>query len=107
VYGCAYAGGLLAHYRVGQMAWSGLWPGAVSPPGEVAHLESLAFGAGTGWREYPELRARLPMLRIDDAMLPRALEIARLGLAEFHAGRATTAGFAQPVYLRDQVVSTR
>jgi tRNA threonylcarbamoyladenosine biosynthesis protein TsaB len=77
----------------------------VSTPSAVAGLPSLAFGAGTGWRAYPELRGRYPVLPINDGMLPRALEVARLGIAEFQAGRATTAADAQPVYLRDQVVS--
>jgi tRNA threonylcarbamoyladenosine biosynthesis protein TsaB len=79
----------------------------VGPPSAVAELQSLALGVGTGWRAYPELRRRYPTLQIDDGMLPRAIEIAQLGIAEFQANRATVAAHAQPVYLRDQVVSLR
>jgi tRNA threonylcarbamoyladenosine biosynthesis protein TsaB len=97
-----------AEYRVGSDGMVGLVDQEqVSSPSAVPELKSLAFGAGTGWRAYPELRGRYPALQIDDAMLPRALEVARLGLKEFQAGRATTAANAQPVYLRDQVVLNR
>jgi tRNA threonylcarbamoyladenosine biosynthesis protein TsaB len=97
-----------AQYRVGSDGLVGLvHQEQVGPPSAVPDLESLVFGAGTGWRAYPELKSRYPKLRIDDAMLPRALEITRLGLAEFHAGLATSAANAQPVYLRDQVVLNR
>ena len=79
----------------------------VGPVSTVANVQTPAFGAGTGWRAYAELRDRYPTLRVDDGMLPRAQEVAKLGIAEFQAGRVTDAGNAQPVYLRDQVVSTR
>jgi tRNA threonylcarbamoyladenosine biosynthesis protein TsaB len=80
----------------------------VSAPGQVdADAASLAMGVGTGWRAYTELRTRYPSLLIDDSMLPRASEVAQLAIAEFAAHRATTAAHAQPVYLRDQVVSIR
>jgi tRNA threonylcarbamoyladenosine biosynthesis protein TsaB len=78
----------------------------VSAPSIVAvDAESLAVGVGTGWRAYPELRDHYTRLPLDDSMLPRAVEVAQLGMAEIAAGRATTAAYAQPVYLRDQVVS--
>ena len=97
-----------ARYRVGQTGLVSLvGEEQVSPPGSVTNSLMPAFGAGTGWRAYAELRDRYSTLRIDDGMLPRALEVARLGIAEFQAGRVTDAGNAQPVYLRDQVVSTR
>lgn len=68
-------------------------------PGEIS------FGAGTGWRAYPELRARYPNLPIDDQLLPRAIEIAQLASAEFEDGHTASAADAQPVYLRDRVVT--
>jgi len=76
-----------------------------APSAVDAEAASLAFGAGTGWRAYTELRGNYASLLIDDSMLPRASEVAQLGIREFQAGRATTAALAQPVYLRDQVVS--
>jgi tRNA A37 threonylcarbamoyladenosine modification protein TsaB len=42
-------------------------------------------------------------LPVDAELLPRAQEVARLAMAEFHAGRAVGAAKAQPVYLRDRV----
>jgi tRNA threonylcarbamoyladenosine biosynthesis protein TsaB len=77
----------------------------VSAPSAVDAAAPLIVGVGTGWRAYPELALCYPGLPFDDALLPRALEVAQLGLAEFQAGRATTAAEAQPVYLRDQVVA--
>jgi tRNA threonylcarbamoyladenosine biosynthesis protein TsaB len=80
----------------------------VSSPSSVkVNAASLAVGAGTGWRAYPPLLDGYPGLQIDDSMLPRALEIAQLGLVEFGANRATKAALAQPIYLRDQVVASR
>jgi tRNA threonylcarbamoyladenosine biosynthesis protein TsaB len=79
----------------------------VSAPSTVdIEAASVALGVGTGWRAYPELRNKYASLRTDDSLLPRAIEIAQLSRNEFEAGRATTAANAQPVYLRDQVVST-
>jgi tRNA threonylcarbamoyladenosine biosynthesis protein TsaB len=78
----------------------------VEPPEMVrADPSSIACGVGTGWRAYPELRERFPALHVDDSMLPRALEVARLGQVELSAGRTTSAAHAQPVYLRDQVAA--
>jgi tRNA threonylcarbamoyladenosine biosynthesis protein TsaB len=78
----------------------------VGDPRSVAIGEvDIEFGVGPGWRAYPVLRERFPTLQIDDTLLPRAVEIAVLGIAQFEAGLATTAQEAQPVYLRDQVVA--
>lgn len=76
-----------------------------NPLSVVTSEVEIAFGVGTGWRAYSILRERFPELQIDDTLLPRAAEIALLGLAQFKAGLATTAKEAQPVYLRDQVVA--
>lgn len=77
----------------------------VSAPTDVEVDASLACGVGTGWRAYPELRSAHPSLPLDDSLLPRALEVARLARPEFAAGRATDAAHAQPIYLRDRVVA--
>jgi tRNA threonylcarbamoyladenosine biosynthesis protein TsaB len=94
-------------YRVGANGLVGLVGiEQVSPPSAVVAAAPV-LGVGTGWRAYPELRQRFPTLLVDDSLLPQALEIAQLGIAEFLVGRVSTAANAQPVYLRDQVVSVR
>jgi len=94
-----------ANYEVGDDGLVRLVEGEhVGSPNHVAATD-IEFGVGTGWRAYPELRNKYPLLRIDATLLPRAIEIAQLARGEFRAGRATTAAQAQPVYLRDQVVS--
>jgi tRNA threonylcarbamoyladenosine biosynthesis protein TsaB len=77
---------------------------SVAPPESVRVDGShIRFGAGTAWRQYPQLRSHYTGLAVDDTVLPRAREIAHLAVAEFNAGRVVHAGEAQPVYLRDQV----
>jgi tRNA threonylcarbamoyladenosine biosynthesis protein TsaB len=62
-------------------------------------------GVGRGFRAYPDLvtvvaeRVRV----LDDRLLPRAVEIAKLAVTEVQAGRVVTAEEAIPVYLRDDV----
>jgi tRNA threonylcarbamoyladenosine biosynthesis protein TsaB len=78
----------------------------VSSPAIVGVSEiDIAVGVGTGWSAYPGLRASFPELPLDDTLLPRAIEIAELGSAQFALGLAVDAVEAQPVYLRDQVVA--
>jgi tRNA threonylcarbamoyladenosine biosynthesis protein TsaB len=60
-------------------------------------------GVGTGFRAYPALKERFPGLRIDDAALPNASDIAILGDLALQRGEGVRASGAQPVYLRDQV----
>jgi tRNA threonylcarbamoyladenosine biosynthesis protein TsaB len=62
-------------------------------------------GAGSGFAAHPQLGARLglPVQSIRADLLPRALEIARLAVAEVRAGRVLPAERAIPVYLRDDV----
>ncbi len=67
-----------------------------------------AYGAGSGFAAYPELRAllagRVGPFRED--LLPRAEEIARLAAVEVAAGRTVSAEEALPVYLREDVVQS-
>ncbi|HEY5103117.1 MAG TPA: hypothetical protein VII70_10050, partial [Steroidobacteraceae bacterium] len=63
-------------------------------------------GAGRGFRVYPELSRGLPLSAVFDALLPRALEIARLAWSEALRGRTCAAELAIPVYLRDDVTRT-
>lgn len=65
-------------------------------------------GAGGGFRAYPELKSALErqLASIQDELLPRALEIARLAWPEALAGRTISAEEAVPVYVRDDVTRT-
>jgi tRNA threonylcarbamoyladenosine biosynthesis protein TsaB len=78
----------------------------VDRPNAVS-AEAASVGVGTGFRAYPALAELLPGGRIEADALPCAREIALLGEAEFRAGRTQPAELAQPVYLRDQVVSVK
>jgi tRNA threonylcarbamoyladenosine biosynthesis protein TsaB len=63
------------------------------------------WGAGSGFRAYPQLREALGarVEGFDEGLLPRAVEIARLAFPEVAAGRFLAADQALPVYLRDEV----
>ena len=105
--------------RMGEVYWatfecdprSGLV--VASRPEQVGRPETVDAGpnalsrlAGTGFRAYPELVASYrthDSLMLNDDVLPRAVEIALLGEAEFAAGHGRPAAEAQPVYVRDQV----
>ena len=79
-------------------------PAAVELPAGAA-----MFGAGHGFAAHPALAARLArsLSGMDNAALPRAGDIARIGGADFAAGRGLTAAQGLPVYLRDDVVHRR
>jgi len=64
-----------------------------------------AGGVGRGFQAYPELQGRMAdsLTVVCPQLLPRAHEIARLGLAELVAGHSVSAEEALPVYLRDDV----
>jgi tRNA threonylcarbamoyladenosine biosynthesis protein TsaB len=65
-------------------------------------------GAGQGFRAYPELAIlfRGALAGIQEDLLPRALEIARLAWPAVVAGRTADAQEAIPVYVRDNVTRT-
>jgi tRNA threonylcarbamoyladenosine biosynthesis protein TsaB len=69
----------------------------VGPPGSVTVPGEGYLGAGRGFRVFPELLSRVTLAR--DELLPRAAEVARLGL---HAPRVDPEA-AIPVYVRDDV----
>jgi tRNA threonylcarbamoyladenosine biosynthesis protein TsaB len=77
-------------------------PETISAP---AGLPTPAIGVGRAFRAYPALRERLgaSLLGIQDDLLPRATEIARLATLELAAGRTLAPEEARPVYLRDEV----
>ena len=79
---------------------------AVIPPAQIPLPEDPGWGAiGRGFRAYETMRRRLGdrLLGADDDSLPRAGDIARLGVADFEQGRAVSAERALPVYLRTEV----
>jgi tRNA threonylcarbamoyladenosine biosynthesis protein TsaB len=67
------------------------------------HWRAAVGAAGEGFRIYPELARRWPFARILDALLPRAIEIARLAWPTVASGAAVSAQEALPVYVRDEV----
>jgi tRNA threonylcarbamoyladenosine biosynthesis protein TsaB len=69
------------------------------------HTPAGVLGAGSGFAAYPQLRTRLAprLYAIESALLPGAVEIALLAVAEVEAGRLVEAQDAIPVYLRDDV----
>ena len=80
---------------------------AVLPPGQIPLPEGDGwFGVGTGWGSYSALlseRCGSQLEGWNGEYLPHAADVARLGIAGFSAGEATSADLAMPVYLRDQV----
>jgi tRNA threonylcarbamoyladenosine biosynthesis protein TsaB len=74
----------------------------------VAAMSSQPYDvtAGTGWQAYPQL-ASLAVPRSFPSLLPRASDIAKLAEREFVSRRGLPAAAAQPVYLRNQVVSVK
>lgn len=67
----------------------------------------LSMVLGTGLRAYAPLRTRYASLPIHEDALPRASDIARLALRDWHAGLALRAELAAPVYLRDRVTHVK
>jgi tRNA threonylcarbamoyladenosine biosynthesis protein TsaB len=74
---------------------------------EQVRLRAPTVLAGTGFSAYPQLAHRAPDATIHERALPQARDIAMLGELELAAGRGRPAAQAQPVYLRNQVVSVR
>lgn len=69
--------------------------------------QSINALAGTGLQAYPQLAAHFPDAARFPSTLPRAREIALLGVHELQQGRGQPAIHAQPVYLRNQVAVAR
>lgn len=82
---------------------------AVLPVSHIEFPQKNAIGIGSGWQVYEqELKLQTQNLIVDihSDVLPRASEIAKLGVYGFEQGRAVVAELAQPVYLRDKVAQT-
>jgi len=81
----------------------------VAPPERVIAAmgsQPVDLAVGTGFQSYSQL-ASIVATRTLPALLPRARDIAVLGEREFAQGRGRKAAEAQPVYLRNQVVSVK
>jgi len=80
----------------------------VCPAERVPLLDGERWhGIGSGWQSYAEALKRQQQERVLDwqgEYLPHAQDVAMLAADAFAKGRAVSAGEAQPVYLRDQVV---
>jgi tRNA threonylcarbamoyladenosine biosynthesis protein TsaB len=85
----------------------------VSKPADVRLPEewrgALVAGAGRGFAAYAELRGSFArsLTNIDENVLPGALEVVTLAVAEVRAGRTVAPEQAVPVYLRDDVAKPR
>jgi len=83
----------------------------VGSPEQVRLPEGSGWhGVGSGWLSYGERLAQRMGSRLASVrprQLCHALDIARLGVAGFEAGEAVGAAEALPVYLRDQVATSR
>ena len=79
---------------------------SVGAPGSVT-AHSITHAVGTGFAASPELRARWTHVPVRDDLLPHARQIAMLAEPVFRAGQGEPATRAQPVYLRNQVVSVK
>jgi len=77
----------------------------VLPEGWAALPAGAVGGVGRGFRAYPELLPGVTpaVTVVQDDILPRAAEIARLAVPEVAAGRLLQPDDAIPVYLRDDV----
>lgn len=81
---------------------------AVSPPADVAKrlssLSSCAYAVGSGWEAYPnELSPLQSNKGSPKVVFPDAVAMLPLGINAFKEGKAVTAEYAQPVYVRDTV----
>ena len=106
--------------RMGQVYWAAFEnatgiPRAVTderltaPGGVELPAGATWYGAGHGFSAHPELAERLgaSLTAVDDALLPRATDIARIAALQLAAGRGLSAAQGLPVYLRDDVVHRR
>ncbi len=78
----------------------------VDRPDAVEPGDATIF-AGTGFGAYPQLVTGRTAVAVHGNAKPDARDIARLAVAELHAGRGQPPERAQPVYLRDQVATVK
>lgn len=103
VYSACYVRHAQGMHRQGEIVLCA--PGSV--PFDVGP-ETPRVVCGNAASVYPEFAARAASANIPvlPATLPQAAAIVELGAFEYSAGRATTADFALPLYVRDKVAMT-
>ncbi|MDJ0813553.1 MAG: tRNA (adenosine(37)-N6)-threonylcarbamoyltransferase complex dimerization subunit type 1 TsaB [Woeseiaceae bacterium] len=83
-------------------------PERLHDTGPIAELDVLAGdvrAAGVGWQRYPELLAanRDSIGRMEEFLLPRAVDLLASGAAAFRAGEIIEPQHVMPAYLRHKV----
>lgn len=80
-------------------------PEFVTLPEEQTDGPLRWFGAGQGWkfREGMPESVAARVTSVDDALIPRAMQVAQLAEPAFRNGESVSAEQAQPVYVRDEV----
>lgn len=82
---------------------------AVLPVSQIEFPHKNALGIGSGWQVYKQELTQQTLNLVSEIhsdVLPRASEIAKLGVYAFQRGLIVLAENAQPVYLRDKVAQT-
>jgi tRNA threonylcarbamoyladenosine biosynthesis protein TsaB len=69
----------------------------------VTSDQSLAIGAGHGFRAYPELASAPGLAKVYPELLPRAREVLALAVPAVEAGLGIDPTQALPIYVRDEV----
>lgn len=97
-----------AQYRWDGDAWQTVVEPVLTAPDAVAPVPAEGLVAcGNGLAAYPELYTDKPYAQgALTALLPHAVQLARLADIEFLAGRSVPAAQAQPLYLRNKVAYT-
>lgn len=100
----------VAGYRREGARWNAvLAPDVVKPADVSAPPDGWVgawAGAGDGFAQYPEVAARLGMVRTFAQMRPTARAVGMLALPRLAAGEAVAARDALPVYVRHRVALT-
>jgi tRNA threonylcarbamoyladenosine biosynthesis protein TsaB len=97
----------VAAYARDGAAWREIAAPAVLAPDAVDRPPGAGwFGAGSGFRAYPALAARLALAAFDGAARPTAQAVGELALPRFAAGAGLSAADALPIYVRHRVALT-
>ena len=97
----------VAAYARESGTWREVAPPAVTAPAAIAGIGGAGwFGAGNGFRAYPELATTLALDGHDADARPSARDVAALALPRFAAGEGVAADEALPLYVRHRVALT-
>lgn len=95
-----------AYEKVGEQWQTHAEPTVCKPEAVPVLQGSDWIGAGSGWQAYAESLAAVyghQLVATQPACLPSAMAILALTQADFAGGRATPAGAALPIYIRNRV----